>query len=611
MGFFESLEIEEYDREYGDRALLRRMAAYFKPHKRTLGLVLASLVLLSFTGAAMPIVVARGVDVLASQMHTHASQSAVQSIILILFAIIVTAGVLDWGGNWFRRRWVARIVADVVLAMRMDAFRAALGQDLSFYDKFSSGRIVSRITSDTREFGQVVIIITDFITEISQAFILIIVLFQVDWRLSLLVLCFLPPLFFLARSYRNLARRITQRGMRAMGNVNAAIKETVSGIAIAKNFRQEEGIYADFEAANKVSYRVNLRRGLILALVYPTLNALAGAVTGLVVYAGGFQSLQGILSAGSFYLFLLSLDRFWFPVLEVTGFWAQIQSGLSCAERVFALVDTKTDIVQSGNRPAPRAQAAIDFIDVNFRYTTREAVLENFNLHITPGENIAIVGHTGAGKSSIVKLIARFYEFQGGQILIDGQDIRAYNLNGYRRKLGIISQNPFLFSGSVLDNIRYARPEAPQGEIVDIVKQIGDGEWLETLPQGLQSEVGERGVHLSMGQRQLVALFRVLIQKPAIFILDEATASIDPFTEWQIQQAILLILKNTTSILIAHRLSTVTAADRIVVLDNGRIIEEGSHRSLISQAGHYALLYNTYFRHQSLSYIEKGRKDIP
>ncbi|MDX1377659.1 MAG: ATP-binding cassette domain-containing protein, partial [Anaerolineales bacterium] len=241
-------------------------------------------------------------------------------------------------------------------------------------------------------------------------------------------------------------------------------------------------------------------------------------------------------------------------------------------------------------------------------YTDNEPVLTQFNLLIQPGENLALVGHTGAGKSSIAKLIARFYEFQGGRLMIDEQDIRSFDLGQYRKQLGIVSQVPFLFSGTVADNIRYAAPEASDEEMLEMARKIGDGEWLETLPNGIQTEVGERGGMLSMGQRQLVALMRVLIQKPAIFILDEATASIDPFTEWQIQQALNLILKNSTSILIAHRLSTVKAADRIVVMENGAIIEEGDHDGLLAQNGHYSTLYNTYFRHQSLAYIEQARE---
>jgi ATP-binding cassette subfamily B protein len=298
-----------------------------------------------------------------------------------------------------------------------------------------------------------------------------------------------------------------------------------------------------------------------------------------------------------------------FPVLNLTSFWAQIQSGLSAAERAFALIDADPNVVQLEEKNVPPLKGEILFDGLNFRYTDKEPILRDFNLLIQPGENLALVGHTGAGKSSIAKLIARFYEFQEGKLLIDGHDIRTFDLQQYRRQLGIVSQVPFLFSGTVEENIRYACPEChDRAEIMAMARRIGDGEWLETLPNGLETEVGERGGRLSMGQRQLVALMRVLVQKPAIFILDEATASIDPFTEWQIQQALNLILSESTSILIAHRLSTVKAADRIVVMREGAIIEQGSHEGLLSQSGHYAELYNTYFRHQSLAYIDQMKE---
>jgi ATP-binding cassette subfamily B protein len=280
---------------------------------------------------------------------------------------------------------------------------------------------------------------------------------------------------------------------------------------------------------------------------------------------------------------------------------------LAAAERVFALMDVDSAVIQTDNRPVSDLQGEIIFDHVSFRYSEQEQVLRDFSLTIAPGESIALVGHTGAGKSSIIKLIARFYEFQEGEIFVDGRNIRTFDLESYRRQLGIVSQIPFLFAGTVAENIRYGRPEVSDAEIEAMAGRIGEGEWLETLPDGLNSEVGERGRRLSMGQRQLVALTRVLVQDPRIFILDEATASVDPFTESQIQQALDLIMEGRSSIIIAHRLSTVKSADRIIVLQQGQIMEQGSHRQLLNQGGHYAELYDTYFRHQSLKYVNREK----
>ncbi len=594
MGFFAGLNDEKYDRQYTDRELTRRILSYFQPQTKRLFIVLGFVVILAFIGAALPVVVARMVDLLKGE-------PSLTAISLVSLAVLLI-GIGLWGLNWARRSLVVRAVGDVVLDLRTRAFRAAAEHDLSFYDQFSSGRIVSRITSDTNDFGQLVIIITDVGSQFVQAIILGVVLFRTDLKLSLLLMAFLPVIFGIASGFRLLARRVTKRGMKAMADVNAAVKETISGISIAKNFRQEDSIFKSFDESNQQSYQVNVQRGFILSLVFPTLNALGGIFTAILIYFGGLSAAQGIVTVGAWYLFIISLDQFFFPVLNLSAFWAQIQAGLSAAERAFALIDADPNVVQIDKRDVPRLKGRIHFDDLHFRYTDNEPILAHFNLLVQPGETLALVGHTGAGKSSIAKLIARFYEFQQGRLLIDGHDIRTFDLSQYRKQLGIVSQVPFLFSGTVADNVRYAAPDVSDAEMLEMARKIGDGEWLETLPNGIETEVGERGGRLSMGQRQLVALMRVLMQKPAIFILDEATASIDPFTEWQIQQALNLILKNSTSILIAHRLSTVKAADRIVVMDNGTIIEEGNHSSLLERSGHYAMLYNTYFRHQSLDY---------
>jgi ATP-binding cassette subfamily B protein len=602
MGFFAGLNDEKYDRQYTDRELVRRILSYFQPQKRRMVSILVLVLLLAGIGAALPVVVARMVDLLKGE-------PTLTSITLVSVALLVI-GVGLWGLNWARRSLVVRAVGDVVLELRTRAFRAAAEHDLSFYDQFSSGRIVSRITSDTNDFGQLVVIITDVASQFIQAIILGVVLFRTDLKLTLMLLAFLPVIFGIASIFRNLARKVTKRGMKAMSDVNAAIKETISGISIAKNFRQEESIFKSFDESNQQSYEVNVQRGFVLSLVFPTLNALGGIFTAILIYVGGLSAAQGIVTVGAWYLFIMSLDQFFFPVLNLSAFWAQIQSGLSAAERAFALIDADPNVVQTDKQDVPPLKGEIRFENIHFRYVDNEHILTGLNLLVQPGETLALVGHTGAGKSSIAKLIARFYEYQQGRLLVDGHDIRTFDLPQYRKQLGIVSQVPFLFSGTVADNIRYAAPNVTDAEMLEMARKIGDGEWLETLPNGIETEVGERGARLSMGQRQLVALMRVLMQKPAIFILDEATASIDPFTEWQIQQALNLILKHSTSILIAHRLSTVKAADRIVVMEKGTIIEEGNHEGLLKQSGHYATLYNTYFRHQSLAYVERAKELI-
>ena len=589
------LDAEAYDRQYSDQALVQRILSYFRPHRKKIIVVISATLAMAVASAALPLIIASGVDIMA--------QNGDQTLLPLLVGVVLATGVGVWGLNWVRRQLTAEVIADAILEMRGDAFAAATRQDLAFYDEFSSGRVVSRITSDTQEFGEVLTLSTDIINQLGIAVILIAVLFGIEWRLTLAVLAMAPIVTVIALGFRRAARRVTRQSSRAVGEVNKAIQEAVTGIRVAKNFRQEQAIYNEFMAVNRQSYAINVRRNFVLANIFPTLNVLAGFGTAVLVYFGGRSAVFGLISIASWYLFVATIDRFWFPVTNLSAFWSQFQQGLAATERVFALIDVESNVVQSDNRPVYNLTGEIVFDGVNFRYTAQERVLCDFNLRIAPGESVALVGHTGAGKSSIIKLAARFYEFQDGRILIDGRDIRTFDLASYRRQLGIVSQAPFLFAGSVADNIRYGRPEATNAEIEAMARRIGAGEWLETLPDGLNSQVGERGSRLSMGQRQLVALTRVLVQKPRIFILDEATASVDPFTESQIQQALGLIMAESTAIIIAHRLSTVRSADRIIVLQRGQIIEQGSHATLMAQHGHYAELYDAYFRHQSPNYM--------
>lgn len=601
MAFHQGLSGESYDRSYSNKTLLARIWIYTRPYKKLLFTAMLIVMVQATIAALPPVLVSKVLD---STLSVDPSFN----VFVLLVGAVLLIEVMGFVFYFLLRKIMVRIIAFVIRDLTVDAFAASLRQDLAFHDNFSSGRIVSRITTDSEDFSMLIRLTTDVLASLLQSVVTAIILLRTEWHLALGVLAFVPLVVLIVASYRKLARKVTTRGMRAMANVNATIKETISGISIAKNFRQEDTIYQEFQASNKTSYKVNVQRGLVLSIVFPTMRTLSGMTIALMVYFGALTVVQGLISAGAWYLILLSSDRFLMPILSITSYWTQVQTGLSAAERIFALIDSEHSVKQTDSLEINEIKGKIDFNNLVFKYSTGAPVLTDFDLHIKPGENIAIVGHTGAGKSSIARLVARFYEFQEGELLIDDIDIRKYDLGDLRLQMGIVNQVPFLFDGTIEENIRFSKPDITRADILQLAQMIGNGEWLETFSNGLDTQVGERGAHISMGQRQLVALMRVLVHKPSIFILDEATASIDPFTEQQIQQALNLILKYSTSILIAHRLSTVKSADRIIVLDHGKILEEGTHDQLLATSGHYASLYNTYFRHQSLEYVEEVGK---
>lgn len=600
MGFImDGLDAEEYDRSYSDGELVRRIMAYFKSQAVRMGIVAVAILVASALNTAIPIYISNSLDELTGDIGTN-------KLIGIAIGLIVL-GALGYVFNAIRQWVSAETVGNVTLKLREDTFDAVLKRDLSFYDSIPSGKIVSRVTSDTQAFSAVVNLTSELMSQLLLVFLLLGYLFFVDVQLTLLTLLLAPFIVVVALGFRKIARQTVTQSRRVNAEVNKHIQETISGIRVAKTFRQEHAVYDEFLDVNQQSYGINLRTGYTFSSIFPILNTLAGVGTAALVYFGGLTVRDTGLSAGEWYLFIQGIALFWFPLTSIASFWSQFQLGLAAGERMFALIDADTKLEQTDDHiKIPEMKGAIRFKRVNFSYVEGESVLHDFSLEIGAGETLALVGHTGSGKSSIGKLISRFYEFQEGAITVDDIDIRTLDLHNYHRQLGIVTQSPFMFDGTVADNIRYGTQDASDAEVERVAQLIAHGDWLRSLPNGLETQVGERGSSLSMGQRQLVVLARVLLQNPSIFILDEATASVDPLTETLIQEGLDTVLENRTSLVIAHRLSTIKNADRIVVLDQGEIIEEGTHDQLMAQGNHYAHLYDTYFRHQSLDYIESS-----
>ncbi len=602
MGFvMDGLETEAYDRKYSDRQLLSRISSYFRPWRWRMAAVGGILALASLSEFGAQVVVSKSLDAASAAKSTGGQGGG---IIALIAVAVVGFGVIEWLFNYLRLFLSSKVVGETIFRLRSEAFSKSVRHDLSFYDEHSSGRVVSRITTDTEDFANVIGLVVDFLSQVVLIGVFLAYLAHLSPRLALLLVAMAPVAVGVALGFRRIARFVTSNAKRVTAQVNAEIQESVAGIGVAKGFRRERSLWGSFKSENALAYRFGLRRGVVMQLIFPIVSLAAGVGNGIVAFAGGMAARSGGLSMGEWFIFMQAVGFFWWPMLNIASFWSQLQDGLAAAERVFSLIDRESRVKQAGDLAPGRIEGEIEFLRLGFSYSDKETVLEGFSLRVAAGERLAIVGRTGAGKSTIAKLVCRSYEFQSGELLVDGVDVRKYSLDALRGAIGLVSQDPFLFPGTVADNVRYGAPEASDARVEAAARSLGRGDWVDDLPAGLATETGHRGSSLSMGQRQLVVLARVLLRDPRIFILDEATSSVDPFTEAQIQEGLEAVMAGRTAIVIAHRLSTVRSADRIVVLDKGRILEEGSHEALLARGGDYSGLYETYFRHQSMEYIE-------
>ncbi|HET8844024.1 MAG TPA: ABC transporter ATP-binding protein, partial [Ktedonobacteraceae bacterium] len=437
----DGLRAEAYDRSYSDNQLIRRILRYFRTQSTVIIGITILIVGASCLDALSPLLVSHGIDVL--MVDTDALK-----VVALLVGLILLSASLSWVCHFYREVLTARAVGNVIWKLRADAFAAVIRRDMSFFDEFPSGKIVSRVTSDTESFTSIITLSLELLSQLLLFLVVAGILFFENWQLALLTLGVMPVIFAASLGFRRLARRLTRKSQRSLAQVSSNIQEILQGITITKNFRQEQRMYDEFQQINLQSYGVNLRSDFLYKAILPILTLIANIGITIVLYFGGLRVFQHSISAGSWFLFIQCLSLLWIPLTSIASFGSQFQLGLAASERVFSLLDARPQVTQIDSQPVSNLRGKIEFQDVLFRYNQRQMVLSDFNLTIQPGETVALVGHTGAGKSSLGKLIARFYEFQGGQILIDDRDIRSFDLHAYHRHLGVIPQTPYLFSGT-------------------------------------------------------------------------------------------------------------------------------------------------------------------
>ncbi|MHA1462599.1 MAG: ABC transporter ATP-binding protein [Candidatus Heimdallarchaeota archaeon] len=448
--------------------------------------------------------------------------------------------------------------------------------------------------------GGIITSLIDFITLIGVS----IVLLWMNWELALWVFLFsIPTTLIISWSFKKRARKAYRKTRKTIANVTANLSESISGVKISKSFSREGKNIQDFDAVNKENRKANMKAIAVFATTFPLFNFLAAAVTGFVYFYGGwtmmFDSMHVSLTIGVALAFTSYVGIFFRPILNLTMFYNTFQSTMAATERVYELNHVVSDVVEKEDATElPEITGGVKFKDVVFGYKENELVLNGFSLEVQPGETIAIVGPTGAGKTTIINLLVRFYEIQEGSIAIDDHNIQDVTLNSLRRQIGVVLQDPYLFSGTIAENIAYSIKDVPMEEIQQSAHAVNADEFIDRMPNGYNTEVGERGGKLSVGQRQLISFARALLPNPKILVLDEATSSVDPYTEIIIKRALDKLLAGRTSFIIAHRLSTVRTADRIIVIRDGEIIEEGTNDELLSRKGEYYRLYQLQFKEQ-------------
>jgi len=593
---------EEYGALYNPH-LIRRIVKYLGPHKRWALVGLVAMIVFAATSFSQPFII--GIAV-----RDYIAKGDLGGLTWLMGGFIGLA-VGAWLAEFVRQWAMAKVGHRILLTMRQQVFDHMTSLSQSFYDDAEVGRVMSRVTSDVQVLQE--LITTGVLTVVSDVVglgIVIALLLVFDWQLALVTFTVLPVLVVIMIWWSKRARRAFLEVRSAIAAVNGTLNEDLNGVRVVQSVSRQGENARRFDNVNGWNLRATRRAGLMSASVIPVVEILTAVATALVIVVAGIRMANGGLDAATgvaaVITFALAIQRFFDPVRDLVLQYTMFQRAMAGAERIFEVLDTKPEIVDKPDAlELDDIRGEVTFDNVSLEYVEGIRVLHNIDLKVEPGETVAFVGETGAGKTSMTALISRAYDVTEGRVLIDGHDVRDIERRSLTRRMGVVLQDPFLYSGTVLDNIRYGRLDATREETIEAAKVVGAHEWIERLEHGYDTFLNERGQNLSVGQRQLIAFARAIISNPRILILDEATANVDSQTEALIQAAIRNVMRGRTSFVIAHRLSTIRSVDRIIVMDHGRIVEQGSHDALLRSGGYYAKLYEmTYAQHERETFDE-------